>query len=124
MSVRVVTGGDSPPKRSPPSPLTSTRARARRLMLTESLALQPEIVQQVRIVFEDLLLVVAVDQMIDVLGPDAELVDRADEHHLAANVRVLAQRGRDQQAPLRVELHVLGGANVVRLERGQLPVEA
>src|SRR5204863_417015 len=46
------------PKRSPPSPHTSTSARARRrLMLTESLAPQPEIVQQVRIVLEDLLLV-------------------------------------------------------------------
>src|SRR5204863_270070 len=48
------------PKRSPPSPLTSTRAR-RRLMLTESLALQPELVQEVRVVLEELLLVVAVD---------------------------------------------------------------
>src|SRR5437667_204623 len=113
------------PKRSPPSPLTSTSARTRRrLMLTESLALQPEIVQQIRVVLEDLLLVVAVDQMIDVLGPDAEPVGRADEHHLAPDAGVLAQRGRDQHAPLGVELHVLCGADVVRLEGRQLAVEA
>src|SRR6266436_4638174 len=114
-----------PPKRSPPSPLTSTSARARRrLMLTESLALQPELVQEVRVVLEELLLVVAVDLMIDVLGPDAELVGRTDEHHLAPDARVLAQRGRDQHAPLRVELHVLGGADVVGFEGRQLAVEA
>src|SRR5207244_8918777 len=113
------------PKRSPPSPLTSTSARARRrLMLTESLALQPELVQQVRVVLEELLLVVAVDLMIDVLGPDAELVGCTDEHHLAPDAGVLAQCGRDQHAPLRVELHVLGGADVVRLEGRQLAVEA
>src|SRR5439155_639299 len=111
------------PKRSPPSPLTSTSARARRrLMLTESLALQPELVQEVRVVLEELLLVVAVDLMIDVLGPDAELVGCTDEHHLAPDTRVLAQCGRDQHAPLRVELHVLGGADVVRLEGRQLAV--
>src|SRR5438093_442666 len=112
------------PKRSPPSPFASTSARARRrLMLTDSLALQPEVVQKVRVVLEDLLLVVAVDQMIDVLGPDAELVDRTDEHHLAADAGMLAQRGRDQHAPLRVERHVLGGTDVVGLERRQLAVE-
>src|SRR5207247_2534675 len=109
--------------RAPPSPLTSTRAR-RRLMLTESLALQPELVQEVRVVLEELLLVVAVDLMIDVLGPDAELVGCTDEHHLAPDAGVLAQCGRDQHAPLRVELHVLGGADVVRLEGRQLAVEA
>src|SRR3989441_5364341 len=113
------------PKRSPPSPLTSPSARARRrLMLTESLALQPELVQEVRVVLEELLLVVAVDLMIDVLGPDAELVGRTDEHHLAPDARVLAQCGRDQHAPLRVELHVLGGADVVGFEGRQLAVEA
>src|SRR2546428_305788 len=113
------------PKRSPPSPLTSTSARARRrLMLTESLALQPELVQEVRVVLEELLLVVAVDLMIDVLGPDAEFVGRTDEHHLSPDARVLAQCGRDQHAPLRVELHVLGGADVVGFEGRQLAVEA
>src|SRR2546428_666440 len=94
------------PKRSPPSPLTSTSARARRrLMLIESLALQPGLGQEVRGVLARLLLVCAVDLVIDVLGPDAELVGRTDEHHLAPDARVLALCRRAQHAPLRVVIH-------------------
>src|SRR4029077_20520527 len=110
-------------QRSPPSSLAPASARARRrLMLRWHPISQAELIQEV-LVGKQIVLVLAVDLREDRLVPDAELLGRADEHHLARYLGIGAQCRRDQHPPLRIDLDVLCRPDVPALERVPLAAE-